>query len=98
MALYLPRERLAFEIVDDPCSAPVDREAFPDATVIPITCEQIADPDAMARVADAITARARASHGGIRKRHTSHRARAAVPAPASFTLVAQTGPTGDEAA
>lgn len=98
MALYLPRERLAFEIVDDPCSAPVDREAFPDATVIPITCEQIADPDAMARVADAIAARARASHGGIRKRHTSHRARAAVPVPASFTLVAQTGPTSDEAA
>lgn len=98
MALYLPHERLAFEIVDDPCSAPVDREAFPDATIIPITCEQIADPDAMARVASAVAARARTSHDGTRKRHTCHRARTANPFHTSFTLVAQTGPTDDEAA
>lgn len=42
MALYLPQQHLALDIVDDPDSAPVDRDAFPGFTVVPVTCEEIA--------------------------------------------------------
>lgn len=46
MALYWPEQKVALEIVDDPASLPVDREAFPDFTVIQVTCAQIEDPEA----------------------------------------------------
>lgn len=45
MALYLPRYHIAIDVVDDPCSSPVDREAFPDLSVVPLTCEQMAHPE-----------------------------------------------------
>ena len=46
MALYWPEQKVALEIVDDPASQPVDRDALPDFTVIQVTCEQIEDPEA----------------------------------------------------
>lgn len=46
MALYWPEQKVALEIVDDPASQPVDRDAFPDFTVIRVTCKQIEDPEA----------------------------------------------------
>ena len=44
MALYLPPFQPALDTVDDPTSAPVDTEAFPNLTVIPITHDELADP------------------------------------------------------
>ena len=44
MALYWPQRALALDIVDDPCSAPVDREAFPGLTVVELTRDQLAHP------------------------------------------------------
>ncbi len=44
MALYLPRQHIVIDIVDDPCNMPADRDAFPDARVISMSTEQLADP------------------------------------------------------
>lgn len=44
MALYFPAARLAIQIIDDPESAPVEQDAFPDLTVIGLTCDDLADP------------------------------------------------------
>lgn len=49
MALYWPQRALALDIVDDPCSAPVDREAFPGLTVVELTRDQLAHPAAAKR-------------------------------------------------
>lgn len=49
MALYWPHQHIALEVVDDPFSAPVERDAFPGLTVIPITRKEIGDPDALDR-------------------------------------------------
>ena len=46
MSLYWPDQKVALEIVDDPASKPFDAAAHPDVTVIPVTCAQIADPEA----------------------------------------------------
>lgn len=51
MALYWPEQKVALEIVDDPASQPVDRDAFPDFTVIEVTCAQIEDPVASHEIA-----------------------------------------------
>lgn len=51
MALYWPEQKVALEIVDDPASQLVDRDTFPDFTVIQVTCEQIEDPVASHEIA-----------------------------------------------
>ena len=51
MSLYWPEQNVALEIVDDPASEPFDTVAHPDATVIRVTCTQIADPEALDGVA-----------------------------------------------
>lgn len=43
MALYLPEERLVLDVVDDPCSAPVERDAFPECLTVLVTCAALAD-------------------------------------------------------
>ncbi|MDY2778169.1 MAG: hypothetical protein SOU51_07290 [Collinsella sp.] len=45
MALYLPHRHIAIDIIDDPCSAPVDREAFPGFSVIALSMAQLVDID-----------------------------------------------------
>lgn len=79
MALYWPQRALALDIVDDPCSAPVDREAFPGLTVVELTRDQLAHPAAAKRalrragagggrdVAQAVADLL--AHGGIAARH-----------------------------
>ncbi|MDY4040816.1 MAG: hypothetical protein SOY67_01735 [Collinsella sp.] len=47
MALYFPAARLAIQIIDDPESAPVERDAFPNLTVIGLTRDDLADPGIM---------------------------------------------------
>lgn len=44
MALYLPKQHLAIEVVDDPESAPVDPDAFPELSVATVTVDQLANP------------------------------------------------------
>ncbi len=51
MSLYWEKENVAVEVVDDPGSAPFDRGAHPDATVLEITCEELLDPEAFGRFA-----------------------------------------------
>lgn len=53
MALYWPQQHIALDVVDDPCSAPVDRDAFPGVTVVRVTCDQIAHPLSSPRRGDA---------------------------------------------
>lgn len=43
MALYLPSQHIAFEVVDDPCSASVEEAAFPGITVVRVTSAEITD-------------------------------------------------------
>lgn len=98
MALYLPRLHLALEIVDDPNSAPVERDAFPDIEVIPVTCAQIGDPNAMDSLMDDLL-RGRAAghartHAGRAGRRTGREARGAD----EVTLVARRSPTDGETA
>lgn len=50
MALYWPHHNVALEIVDDPHSLPVDRDAFPHINVISTTCAEISDPAASERL------------------------------------------------
>lgn len=52
MALYFPPENLAIEIVDDPLSKPVDRDAFPNIRVIKTTCLELSDFDRCERFLD----------------------------------------------
>lgn len=51
MALYLPSQHIAFEVVDDPCSSPVDAEAFPGITVVKVTSSEITRPDLLESLA-----------------------------------------------
>ena len=51
MALYLPQHHLAIDIIDDPCSAPVDHEAFPDVDVVRLTCADLNRPEIIAQIA-----------------------------------------------
>ena len=51
MALYLPQHHLAIDIIDDPCSAPVDREAFPGIDVVRLTCADLSRPEVIAQLA-----------------------------------------------
>ena len=51
MALYLPQHHLAIDIIDDPCSAPVDHEAFPDVDVVRLTCADLNRPEVIAQIA-----------------------------------------------
>lgn len=72
MALYLPDQHLAFEVVDDPCSAPVERDAFPGLTVVPITCRELANPellDSLARTPRKRAGRRACPAGTRRTRH-----------------------------
>ncbi len=50
MALYLPAQHLALDIVDDPRSLPAERDAFDGVTVVPITRSQLAGPGAAGRI------------------------------------------------
>lgn len=50
MALYWPRQKVAFDIVDDPCSTPVEEGAFDGLAVIPVTREQMGDTRTMDRI------------------------------------------------
>ena len=49
MALYLPDLHVAFEVTDDPASAPVDASAFPGLTTIHVTANQLDDPGLLAK-------------------------------------------------
>lgn len=51
MALYWPQHDIAIQIDDDPYSMPFDSEAYPEATVYHITCDQVCDPESMAALA-----------------------------------------------
>lgn len=51
MALYWPQHGIAIQIDDDPYSMPFDEEAYPDATVYHITCEQVCDTESMSALA-----------------------------------------------
>ena len=44
MALYLPKQHLVIEVVDDPESAPIDPDAFPELSVATVTVDQLANP------------------------------------------------------
>lgn len=54
MAVYLPQERVAIEIVDNPMSLPADLDAFPGYSVIPVTCAEVRDGRALDRIAQRI--------------------------------------------
>lgn len=49
MALYLPSLHVAFEVTDDPASAPVDDDAFPDLLTVRVTASQLDDPGLLAK-------------------------------------------------
>lgn len=49
MALYLPDLHVAFEVTDDPSSAPVDASAFPGILTVRITASQLDDPGLLAK-------------------------------------------------
>lgn len=49
MALYLPGLHVAFEVTDDPTSAPVDANAFPDLLTVCVTARQLHDPGLLAK-------------------------------------------------
>lgn len=57
MSLYWPEHHIALEIVDGPANKPFDIAADPDATVIPVTCAQIEDPEAFDTIARALAQR-----------------------------------------
>lgn len=42
MAIYLPKQHLILDVVDDPCRDAVDISAFPDMRVVPLTCAELA--------------------------------------------------------
>lgn len=50
MALYLPKQHIVLDIVDDPESAPVDPDAFPGLLTVPVTKDQLAQPATMRRL------------------------------------------------
>lgn len=50
MALYFPQHKLALDIVDDPHSSPIDVDAFPGLTVVPVTHDEVAGPSAARRL------------------------------------------------
>ena len=55
--MYWPEHHIALEIVDDPASKPFDIAVDPDATVIPITCAQMNDPEVFEEIARALAQR-----------------------------------------
>ncbi len=54
MAVYLPQERVAIEIIDDPMSLPADLDAFPGYSVIPVTSADVRDNQALDRLAQRV--------------------------------------------
>lgn len=98
MALYLPLLHLALEIVDDPCSAPVERDAFPDIEVIPITCAQIGDPNAMDSLMDGLLRGRAAGHARAHAERAGRRMGRETRGADEVTLVARRSPTGGETA
>ena len=98
MALYLPHLHLALEIVDDPCSAPVERDAFPDIEVIPVTCAQIGDPNAMDSLVDGLLQGRAAGCARARMDRAGRQATHGTPGKNEVTLVARRSPAGGEAA
>lgn len=50
MALYLPKQHIVIDVVDDPCSSPVDPDAFPGLTVVPVTCDELAHPERISEI------------------------------------------------
>lgn len=68
MALYLPDLHVAFEVTDDPASAPVDASAFPGLTTIHITANQLDNPGLLAKAIErAQTGRGVPSPAGAQK-------------------------------
>lgn len=61
MALYLPGLHVAFEVTDDPASAPVDDDAFPGMLTVRVTANQLGDPGLLARAIE----RAQGSRGSL---------------------------------
>lgn len=61
MALYLPGMHVAFEVTDDPASAPVDTSAFPNLLTVRVTASQLDDPGLLAKAIE----RAQASRGSL---------------------------------
>ncbi len=98
MALYLPLLHLALEIVDDPCSAPVERDAFPDIEVIPVTCAQIGDPNAMDSLMDEVLQGRAAGYARMRMGRAERRAGREAPGRDEVTLVARRSPAGGKVA
>lgn len=88
MALYLPDLHVAFEITDDPSSAPVDSGAFPDLLTVNVTQSQLNDPGILAkaieRAQDAAAERTPASA----RKAASFSVSSGFPAPASARKVA----------
>lgn len=98
MALYLPHLHLALEIVDDPYSAPVERDAFPDIEVIPVTCAQIGDPNAMDSLMDGVLRGRAAGYARTRMGRAERREGRETQGADEVTLVARHSPAGGEAA
>ena len=68
MAIYWPKQNIAFDIVDDPYSAPIERDAFPDIAVIPMTRAQMGDARTMDRVIRILDgSEATGGDGGMRR-------------------------------
>ena len=42
MAIYLPKQKIVIDVVDDPCRDAIDAAAFPGLAVLPLTCEEFA--------------------------------------------------------
>lgn len=61
MAVYLPPAKIAVEIVDDPTSLPVDLDAFPGFTVVPVSGADLRNPMARDRMVKRIARAARAA-------------------------------------
>lgn len=59
MAVYLPPAKIAVEIVDDPTSLPVDLDAFPGFTVVPVCSADLRNPVARDRMVKRIARAAR---------------------------------------
>ena len=45
MAIYLPKQKIVIDVVDDPCRDAIDAAAFPGLAVLPLTCAELASVD-----------------------------------------------------
>ena len=50
MALYLPKQHIVIDVVDDPRSPPADPYACPGRTGVPVTCDELAQPELISEI------------------------------------------------